>query len=282
MFDYSLYDYDQSNKERHEAVLRENACLYRVTSTIHCSATDILTGRGPMSSLEPGRFNAPQQQTTYCANNILVCFSEVLFHMYRLVLKRIQNKKYALTRAAMISERALVVIRVKEIKDLVYIDSAGVAVDYDHLVYGAAAVFPDPHYAVFQEFSNRVRQEKKRGIIYPSARHSRDVCMALFHDETNSILPGCHQIASVRFQLIPEDQNLDERPTAGGFDPYARKIHPTMGHYEVTDADTWEQLRDAKLLNPSGIPQVGMIDFVRRRYRVYPDQAVCSLAASGG
>src|SRR5436309_2430893 len=119
-YDEALYEYDRQNYDPNARLL-ENAYLYRLTSLSHCGIAEILSGKGPLNSRQPGRFHAPQQQTTYCANNVLVCVAEVLFHMYRSVLDGIKSRQpLAHIRRSLVSERCLVIVRVAEIPDLVY------------------------------------------------------------------------------------------------------------------------------------------------------------------
>jgi len=169
-------------------------------------------------------------------------------------------------------ERCLVVLKVQEIQDLVYADCEGVRVDYNVRFAGTPVVFPDDDYAPFWDFNNTVRQAQKRGVMYPSARHSKDLCIALFYDETNSIVPQSDERLIMKLQLIAEDQ--DPAQPLRRCDPFKDKLHPTMGHYSFVDDAEFTRLRNANMLYPKGIPQSGMVDFVRRQYQIYPSHAV--------
>lgn len=271
-FDDTLYNFDRDNAY-HEAKILSGAYLYRLTSINHASFDDILSGRGPEKSRVYGRFNAPQQKTSYCTNNALVCMAEVLYHMYRTVLQKLTDRKpYRDVTSSTKAERCLTVVRVNEIGDLVYTDCEGIRVDFSARFGGTTVVFPDSDYEPFLDFNNTVRSGNKKGVIYPSARHSKDICIALFDDETGRIQPNTDTRLNVRLQLLCEEQ--DPRQPPQPCDPFKQKLHATMGYYSFIDDDEFENARDAGLLNPADIPPRGMVDFVRRRYRQYPQDAV--------
>ena len=267
-----MYCFDQ-NRAKHNATLLEGAYLYRLASLHHCDELNILNGRGTIVSRSFGRFHVPMQQTTYCANNILVCIAEVLFHMYKTTLQRIQERQpSAVVTQGTRAERCLVILKVKEITDLVYLDSDGVMLDYDSRICGATTVFPEAVYTVFHAFNNKMREVGKKGILYPSARHSRDLCVALFDDETQKIQSYCRRL-NITLQLVSEDQDFCQ-PTRL-CNPFREKLHATMGYYCFHDSRQLEDVRAAKEINPGDMPLCGMVDFVRRRYQDYPSQAVC-------
>lgn len=271
-YDDALYSFDRNNAY-HEATLLPGAYLYRLTSVNHAALDDILSGRGPEKSPLKGRFNAPQQKATYCSNNALVCIAEVLYHMYRIVLDKMTRKlPYRDILSSLEAERCLVVIRVEEISDLVYVDCEGVRVDFNARFGGTTVVFPDQRYEPFWDFNNTLRSENKKGVIYPSARHSKDMCLALFHDETGRIIPHSDSRLNIKLQLLSEDQ--DPRQPPRRCDPYQEKLHATMGYYSFVDAAELDRFRLAGMLNPPDIPAGGMVDFVRRRYADYPRDAV--------
>jgi hypothetical protein len=273
MYSENLYDYDRNHKT-HIAKLLDGALLYRLASLQHCSIGDALTGAGTLNAPLPGRFNSPHQRTTYCTNNILVCIAEVLYHMYRKVLDRIEARRPAHEiRASMREKRCLLVVRIQEVDELVYADSRDVGVDFDSRVCGASVVFPDPHYKFLWEFSDKVRGNQKKGIVYPSARHLNDICIALFYDETGRIDPSFHLELDIELRLIAEDQ--DSKQPVRSCDPFDDKLHPTMGYYCFSNISDLEKARKAVALNPHDIPESGMVDFVRRHYKAYPTHAIC-------
>ena len=229
-YDARLYNFDRDNSY-HEASLEKGAFLYRLTSVNHAGLGDILSGKGPELSRAEGRFNAPQQKATYCTNNALVSIAEVLYHMYRVVLDRISNglTSYRLIQSSIHAERCLVVVRVKEIKDLVYCDCEGARVEFNARFGGTTVVFPDHLYEPFWHFNNTLRKNGKKGVIYPSARHSRDHCLVLFDDETPRIIKRSVHRLNIKLQLLPEDQDPQQPPKK--CDPLKEKLHATMGYY---------------------------------------------------
>ncbi len=116
-----------------------------------------------------------------------------------------------------------------------------------------------------------MRLRGKKGVIYPSARHSVDLALALFLDNTDKIKDDFYIAAPIRLQLIAEDQDLTVAPATCR--PVVHKIHATIGHYEFTDAALFSSLKSSNLLHPDDIPEQGYIDFVRRQYNHYPHDA---------
>lgn len=227
-YDESLYEFDRNNTY-HEATLRRGAYLYRLTSINHAGLDDVLSGRGAGKGRVKGRFNAPQQKATYCTN-ALVCIAEVLYHMYRTVLDKMTNKlAYRDIRSSLEAERCLVILRVEAIPDLVYVDCEAVKVDFNTRFGGTTVVFPDHLYAPFRDFNDTLRANSKKGVIYPSARHSKDVCLTLFDDETSRIIPDTDERLNIKLQLPSEDQDPLQPPQR--CDPYQVKLHATMGYY---------------------------------------------------
>jgi hypothetical protein len=277
-YDDSKYLYDKA-KKFHQASFEEGAMLYRLTTEIHSGQQNVLSGRATASSRSYGRFHAPQQPTSYCANNVLTTIAEVLFHDYRRavgLIERRQSRK-AIRGSCMGLLRHLHVISVKSIPGLVYTDADDV-VELDNRLCGSATVFPEPIYQFFLDFNNKVRsQPESRGILYPSARHSEGLCVALFNDETDKI----QEMAGldVYLSLLPEDGAPGD-PPPDLFDPFRQKLHPTMGHYQFKNPLEFERLKRAGLIHPYDLPSRGQVDFVRRKYKVYPEHAV--IISGGG
>lgn len=255
------------------ARLLDGAIVYRITSTTHAERRHILSGMGAGRSAEYGRFHAPHQITSYCCSNVLVSIAEMLYHMYRRTLQAVANRAEPPdVRRWATEEKCLHALTLRQIPDLVYTDAKDVRAQYDARLCGSAIVFPDPKYDFLLEFNNLLRQRKRRGVLYPSARHSRGLCIALFSDETSSIDRWSKGIR-LRLQLMPEDQPLNEMP-APLLDAYETKIHPTMGYYEVLSGKRFGEAQRSGLL-PADLPTQGKVDFVRRNYAGYPKQAVC-------
>src|SRR6266849_1984316 len=140
MYDRALYDIDEVNQDNENAVLKNGAILFRIASLTHWRKTEVLTGNGAMFSKTQGRFHVVDQRTTYCANNVMVCLSEMLFHMYRGVLDAIKNNLATAHIASLArKECRLVVLAVDEIDDLVYIEAQGARV-YDPRIVSSTIV----------------------------------------------------------------------------------------------------------------------------------------------
>ncbi|MDP2898138.1 MAG: RES family NAD+ phosphorylase [bacterium] len=273
MYDAEHYLYDKEY-QNYEAGLKPGAYLYRLTSIHFCHASDILSGNAPLDSKDPGRFNEAGQRTTYASNNVLVCIAEVLFHRYRTLLNNIKEfQPSAAIRMRRPVEKVLAIVRVGGITELVFIDTQAASLEFDRRMCGTSVIFPDSTYEVFYSVNRELRQKGKRGAFYPSARHSRDFCVALFRNETGSTDPALFESIYVRLQLVPEDQAFDAPPRE--CQPYADKLHATMGYYCFLDVSRLERLRASGALNPADIPSSGYVDFVRRHYRQYPTSAVC-------
>lgn len=272
MYDANLYKYDPS-RQSYDAALLQGAYLFRITSLTHNEFNDILAGQGPIHNRCEGRFHGPMQPTTYCANNVLVCISEVLFHAYRSAIDAIKERRHRKEiRALMEQTRCLTITRLKqEIANIVNIDAKDVT-EYDNRLCGATCVFPDPSYDMFREFSDRLRKEHRKGILYPSARHSRDICVALFDDETETLDHHCFERLDIKLRLLTEEQETGA--PIKQIDPFEDKLHPTMGYYEFLQPTEVARVRSTNCFYPLDIPDRGLLDFVRRRYRNYPVEAV--------
>lgn len=273
MFDLSHYVYDSTNGISQDAHIKKGAILYKATSSAHCHKNAILTGRGPEQSRQKGRFNVAQQRTTYCSNNVIACFAEILFHMWHKAIEGIQNNLPASDiNRNLVQDRILVIFSVDEIPELVYFDADEVRNDYGQRLGGTMAVCPDIIYTGHTEFANQIRAKFKRGIIYPSARHSRDICIALFEDESPKLNNDVYEIVDIKLRLIREEQIPGD--TILPLSIFSDKIHPTLGYYKFADKLHLESLNSRGVINPANIPPEGLIDFVRRRYVKYPNDAV--------
>jgi len=280
------YVFDHAN-QLCEASLRENAILYRLTSVSHNTEDTILNGWGPVGNRQRGRFHQPDQLTTYCSNNVLVSISEVLYHMYRSLLDQLGKasdtnpEKYSVILKQMAKRtKALVVFRVKAIEHLVHLDSEAVQYDYRTNITGTLSVWPDATYTLFDSLNVSFRDRRRRGLYYPSARHSRDKCIALFSDQTERVVKDELHSLRVDLQLIPEDFDFLSDPEK--FSPFRKKVHPTMGYYRVVDADKFAELEERGMIHPAGMRTAGVVDFVRRRYsdEAYPADAVTRVPIS--
>jgi hypothetical protein len=169
-------------------------------------------------------------------------------------------------------DKRLAIFAVKRIDDLVYLDSIGAKV-YDSRVISSTVVFPDPTYGPLHAISNRLRMDKKGGVVYPSARHSKDFAFAFFKSETRKIKEEFYETPFINLRLIVEDQDTSSFPPRE-FKVHTDKLHATMGYYEFSEPPHFEALKREGLIYPDSIPVSGYVDFVRRHYSDYPGGAV--------
>jgi hypothetical protein len=266
-----LYDVDRRG-EKHSAEIRDGALLYRVASLQHWERPHILSGAGAELGSPAGRFHRINQRASYCSNNVILCFAEMLYHMYRRVMDGIVDR---LPVEHLINwrdkEARLVIFSVQDIRDLVYVDSQGARVDFDPRMLGWAVVCPYGTYEPFHNLSDMLRVKAKKGIVYPSARHSVDLAFAFFRDETAKIREDLYIALDMRLQLIPENQDFNAPPDECS--PFSGKLHATMGYYEFLDPGEFGRARTEGLIYPDALQDRGYVDFVRRRYRNYPVDA---------
>ena len=135
--------------------------------------------------------------------------------------------------------------------------------------YAGAA---DDTYKPFWDVTDELRESNKRGIVYPSARHSQGYCIALFDDETENIRDDHYEIHQVKLTLISERQAMAARPET--VDPFREKVHPSIGHFEFCNAKAVETSLSQGLMHPQELKTAGMIDFTRRQYASYPDDVL--------
>ena len=272
-YDDSLYEYDRA-KIICSAGLREGALLYRIASLSHRNKGDLVSGLGSLFHMSQGRFHRPQQRTTYCSNNVLISIAESLFHMYRRMLDAI-TRTLPVTHIKTSTDQCLVAFRVHEIDDLVYAEATEASVLFPPMSR-ALLLQPDPIIGDLLDFGDRVRINAKRGILYPSPRHSRGLCVALFKDETNRIRRDLYEKLYVKLQLIREDHETTH--AVKDLDLYRDVPDSTRGYYSFKDSTQFKELQKAGIIYPYGIPSSGVVDFVRRPYSNYPTDAVWEIS----
>lgn len=266
------YVIDDERQEA-DAWLEEGALLYRIASQQHWQRDFIVAGDGPMHARTPGRFHGADQRASYCANNIFLCFAEMLYHMYRNFLTQLsQFQPEAHAREWTVKKLRLVIFTVKRIDALVYVDSIGVK-SYDPTITSSTVVFPDPIYGPLHNVSERARQAKKNGVVYPSARHSKDLAFVFFRNETPNVLETPYKALDITLQLISEEQDTLSFPPSR-FKVYTDKLHATMGYYQFDDPAQLDALKKEGFIYPEDLPLSGYVDFVRRHYEDYPKCAV--------
>ena len=248
-----------------DASIEDGAVLYRITSRTYCGRNEILTGDGAALGVDEGRFHRVKQRTTYSANNIIICLSEILYRMYRAMLDSIKDKLPAADlKQRALRRQVLVILTVGKIDNLIYADSIGARV-YNSNITGPSITCPDSVYSPLQDFSDAVRKDNKSGVVYPSARHSEGLAFALFNDETQSVKPTPYETLELQMQLVSESQDFLIRPPSK-FDIHGDKLHPTIGYYEFKDPLAFSDLKSKHLIWPEALSDKGYVDFVRRRY----------------
>lgn len=272
-FDESLYDFDRQML-RYDARLLEGAILYRMAAPMYAGKGDILTGRGSLFSLRQGRFNRVQQRTIYCTNNILLAIAETLYYMYARVLDAISNNQPpTMLKSLIVSERTLVAFRVHAIADLVNAEAMEARSRYS-LPSKSLLVHPSPIISNLQDFGDTLRLENMKGVLCPSPRHSKGICIAFFHDETGALRDDFYEGLKLRLQLLAEGQDYREPPK--DFRLPRDFIDSTRGYYAFSDPNQFDRIRKTGALNPAEAPLSGIVDFVRRSYVNYPYDAVRS------
>jgi len=168
-------------------------------------------------------------------------------------------------------DKMLVVFTTNEITDLVYIDSnecrLWIATRLRKVLHPSTILYPDFFYRPLQETSERYRKERKKGIVYPSSRHLRDWGLALFGDRTGSFKIS----ACLKMRLALTDEATGLLADDVKFDPFSTPINYAKGYYSIDGAD---HKSFQHLLTPASLPQSGYIDLIRRKYSVYPTDAV--------
>jgi hypothetical protein len=274
VYDPKTYVLDAAHGFDPDASLEDGAVLYRITSRTYSGRTEILTGNGAALGVSEGRYHRVNQRATYCANNAMVCLSEMLYRLYRALLDGIKDElPPADLKKRTGWKRAFVVLAVSKIDDIIYADSVG-ARQYNPHITGPSITCPDAVYYPLQKFGDEVRKVSKSGVVYPSARHSEGFAYALFNDETSRIQSTPFEALEINLQLVSENQDFSIKPP-NKFDIYREKLHPTIGYYEFTDAAAFNKLKAHGLIYPDGLTERGYVDFVRRRYdrTTYPQTA---------
>jgi len=257
-----------------DASIPEDAIVYRIAPIDFSNQEHMLSTK--MINFE-GRWHRPQQNSTYTSNNVIVCMAEVLFHNYRRMLDGVRDRrKPSWLRSCYRKEKVLQIARVRQIGNLAHLESEDFRRQYD--LWGMAAVHPDPCYSLYHNINDDLRRPideehregKRSGVVYPSARHSRDFCAALFRDESGKIKD--FWCLSLVLSLVHEDQ-LPGTPLISA-SPERDKIHQTMGYYSFDALEEFNQLDRQGLIHPAGLPPQGFIEFVRRGYADYPTHAV--------
>jgi hypothetical protein len=232
------------------------------------SRSFLLNGRGADSGA--GHYHVIQQTTSYVSDHVLLCMAEVLHHMARRAMKVLETNgplSQWISHAHIV--RQLVIFDVHGIPDLICIDTdecrRQTAINAQRLIPASLITNPDHVYEPLQKASESYRAQNKKGVVYPSARHSRGFAVALFGDHTNSIQ---RVIATMQVTLSLVDEETQQAVFQPSFNPDSRRISYTQGFYMVSRNAL---IANNHLLQPYLPRETGIIDFVRRPYSSYPD-----------
>lgn len=278
MFDSNKYVFDEPGG--FTVRLDDGALLYRITDMTYSASDVVMSGRGPIKTRGEGRWHVVQQPATYCSDNILVCVSEVLFHMYRGLLDNLSKNKHpreVLDKCTL--RRVLAIVQTKEISGLINIESKYLNKRHASAtrIQGAVAVHPDVTYEPFRVLNEELRRDAQvRGVVYPSARHSSGMCFVFFEDESKNVKADTVTL-ELQLCLIPESYSCG--PACPIIDPYENRVCGYAGYYQC-DKNALEDLRRKGMLNPANMPHAGVVSFLRRLYSRYPEDAVVSAIPS--
>jgi RES domain-containing protein len=238
--------------------------LFRLVDPTFASRDTLLNGKGAL--YREGRYHRAEP-TSYVADNVLLCMAEALSYMAYHASEVVSKNPIPLQWDANANEvRTLVVFAVHQIDKLVYVDS--MEAREEHRLSRVTILRPDRLYTHLQAVSGKIRADRN-GIVYPSARHSENLNVALFNDQTDSLNTICASLQTT-LSLIHE-KTLKAADTKKGFDPFHMSIHHTKGHYSI---DAQDFAASQHKLIPSNMPREGYIDFVRCLYANYPNDAV--------
>jgi hypothetical protein len=275
MYNSALYNLDEDDPS---CFLEDGAYLFKIADPSFVAYDQILDGTSVYHTLSTGRYHRVHQPAAYCANNIITTLSEGLFHVYRRAIDSIKNRQNLNSiRKNIRVQKALAVIKVARVSDIVYIDARDFPTMMNDIrLCGTMLVIPDLEYDFFHELGDKLRQNRKIGVAYPSARHSQGVCYVFFGDLTPKIRIPDYHTYSIELSLVSEAQDLSVPPT--NTDPINSRIHPFMGHYSFSDQAQYLGLMQSGCVFPRSFPRSGYIDFSRKPYSNYPQDAVRSSA----
>jgi len=275
-YDSKKYKFDKQNIT-HEAAILDGAIGYRLTSHKYSCADQILNGEGPVCKKIEGRYNTVDQHTSYLSNNIFVCLAEVLHCMYKKFLVDLADCLPTEDINKTINCKKILVIFEfkKNINDIIFIDCQSIQRDYSRYLTGALLVHPEIPCSIFSDFTKELRKTKK-GVFYPSARHSKDICIALFGNNTENINSESIFKTPIELKLISEDFQQKNNPEKFNF--LQEKNHTTLGYYRFLKPAILNRYKEMNLIYPKDIPPKGIIDFVRRPYQDYPNRAFIPLS----
>lgn len=265
---------DIGHRHRQDAYIQGDSTLFRLVSPPRSSVDELLNGKGAQKC--EGRLHFIRQNTSYVSDNVILCMAEVLYHMSQRAMEGLANNYSGRVWQTCIQARkVLVIFDVKEIPDLIYIDTeecriqVAAGTNPSEWLLSTVIVNPQCIYRPLQHASDVYRKiPGKRGIVYPSARHSRGLAVALFDDHTSSI----KQIrATIEVTLTLAEEGTSNLATDPNFSMLSGKLSHIRGHYRMSRNAL---IANRNLIQPTLLQAEGFIDLVRRPYSVYPNDAV--------
>lgn len=295
---YSSDRYKTNPADKHIRYLDENAILYRLVPSHWYDEKTLMDADAAGPRQKRGRWNKEKQGTIYTANNVLICFAERLYHMYIGAMNNLSVNKCSCKVESKYLEckHHLAIVELKEkIERLVHVSDTTTYSLLNAGLRGSLLIHPYPEDSRLHQFAGKLRRKHKKrdpwnGIAYPSARHRTDPlsssqewysAYALFHNESEKVLRTEDVIVTLK--LISDSQDLSVKPSE--VQPHSdHYLHASIGYFEFTsdpsdpdsegNIDKVDHLRDNQLLMPAFDKNFGYIDFIRRTYKSYPDDAV--------
>ncbi|OGO77147.1 MAG: hypothetical protein A2Y23_15370 [Clostridiales bacterium GWB2_37_7] len=253
------------NDNYEDVEIRDNTTLFRITRPSYSDPVNLLNGQGSFYS--QGRYNYLQQATSYCSDNIFICISEVLFHMYEISQRKLKNNDMRGFRTESNKRLELVVFNTNKIENIAYIDSDEGRQNYK--LNPTTITHSDTIYSELRDASNNVRLNKRVGMITPSARHSVGFVIVLFGDHSASVKNIDFKFP-IKLSLLSEDLKMTTDNSL--FSPFKIRINQTIGMFEF---DTKYFKKNYNYLKPIPTSSTGKISFSRFFYeKNYPKAAI--------
>ena len=253
-----------TNRPSFRTQLPKDVYFYRITTPQFSDREVAFNGGGSINSPGYGRFNAPHQRTTYCADSALVCIAERLYHLYRdakpALAQRPLDPRFA-TESLSAYSSLLIFKATEDINELVHLGGDYAQIEADSAFGAGATAEPGPQYDLFAGFNNLLRTKKTMGVRYPSSRYSGGSCYALFHDVTKRIDSDSYQQLTLTLQLVHADQDRNSEPP-DPINPLVDKLHSTMGYYQFEKPADLTSATSNGLIVPASLPSADYVDFV--------------------
>jgi hypothetical protein len=267
-YDSTKYVYDGMG-DYCRAGLLDGAYLYSITPKEYSERNQVVSGVSAAHDTElfGGLFHSPQQYASYCANNVLTLICDVLHSMVTTALKAMARRyPYSEIASHLEAHRYLVVFTVMELGDLVFAPSRGIYHEFGFQLHDEALRCPELFVNDLKLLADRARHASKRGILYPSARHSRGMCLVFFRNESNAVHADPYVRLELELKLVGENSHI-------GKDIMGKDIIDIRrGYFEFIDPHQMDAIRSA--ICPLYLTSKGIVELVRRDYWQYPADAV--------